>query len=90
MIAEIGKRYRHYKNGLIYTVLTLAHHSETLEELVVYRAEYDSPDFGPHAVWARPRSMFEEQVRHEGVLVPRFTCIDEPNQHKPISTVPEL
>lgn len=77
MKAEIGKQYRHYKNGHTYTVLALARHSETLEELVVYRAEYESPDFGFGAVWARPRAMFEECVTHGGMLVPRFTLINE-------------
>ena len=32
-------RYRHYK-GQEYTVLGVARHSETLEELVVYRQQY--------------------------------------------------
>ncbi len=45
-------RYRHYK-GNEYTVLGTARHSETLEELVVYRQEY-----GEHGLWVRPKQMF--------------------------------
>ena len=45
-------RYRHYK-GNEYTVLDTARHSETLEELVVYRQEY-----GEHGLWVRPKPMF--------------------------------
>ncbi len=59
-------RYRHYK-GKEYTVLGVARHSETLEELVVYRQEY-----GDHSLWVRPRAMFLEEVVLEDRTVPRF------------------
>lgn len=59
-------RYRHYK-GNQYTVLGLARHSETLEELVVYRQEY-----GEHGLWVRPKQMFSEMVKVDGKKVPRF------------------
>lgn len=59
-------RYRHYK-GKEYTVIGLARHSETLEELVVYRQEY-----GDHGLWVRPKQMFMEQVKVDGQEVPRF------------------
>lgn len=73
MKAEIGKRYRHYKNKELYKVIGIARHSETLEEFVIYEALYDSPEFGPHSLWARPRGMFEEDVEYEGMQVPRFS-----------------
>lgn len=59
-------RYRHYK-GNEYTVLGVARHSETLEELVVYRQEY-----GDHGLWVRPARMFLESVERDGRRVPRF------------------
>jgi hypothetical protein len=59
-------RYRHYK-GKEYTVIGVAHHSETEEELVVYRKEYDD-----HGLWGRPLGMFLENVAVSGQLVPRF------------------
>lgn len=59
-------RYRHYK-GNDYTVLGVARHSETLEELVVYRAEY-----GERGLWVRPAAMFGETVMVDGQSVPRF------------------
>jgi len=59
-------RYRHYK-GNEYTVLAVARHSETLEELVVYRQEY-----GDHGLWVRPAVMFAESVMVDGKAVPRF------------------
>ncbi len=49
-------KYRHYK-GKEYEVLEIAHHSETLEPIVVYRALY-----GKQEVWVRPADMWNEQV----------------------------
>ena len=63
-------RYRHYK-GNEYTVLGLARHSETHEELVVYRQEY-----GDHGLWVRPKTMFLETVMVDGQEVPRFQHLD--------------
>ena len=67
---KIGK-YRHFK-GNEYEVLYIAKHSETQEELVVYRALY-----GAGEVWARPKSMWNEQVERDGKTFQRFTYIDE-------------
>ena len=58
--------YRHYK-GNEYTVIGTARHSETLEELVVYRQEY-----GEHGLWVWPKQMFSEAVTVNGQDVPRF------------------
>jgi hypothetical protein len=64
-------RYQHYK-GKFYKVIGVARHSETLEELVVYRALYDSEKFGKNSLWVRPKSMFLERVIVDGRKVPRF------------------
>lgn len=63
-------RYRHYK-GNEYTVVGAARHSETLEELVVYRQEY-----GDRGLWVRPRQMFLETVTSDGRGVPRFQPLE--------------
>ena len=65
-------RYRHSK-GNEYTVLGVPRHSETLEELVVYRQEY-----GDHGLRVRPAAMFAETVMVDGRAVPRFTACDAP------------
>ena len=67
---KLGK-YRHFK-GNEYEALYIAKHSETLEQMVVYRALY-----GEFGIWVRPLSMWEETVIHEGREVKRFTYIGE-------------
>jgi hypothetical protein len=62
----IPGRYRHYK-GHEYIVIGIARHSETMEELVIYRQEY-----GDKALWVRPKQMFLETVEVDGKIVPRF------------------
>ena len=69
-------RYRHYK-GKEYQVIGCACHSETEEEFVVYQALY-----GTQGLWIRPKEMFMEQVRVEGIVVSRFQRIDEPDFHE--------
>ena len=67
---KIGK-YRHFKGGM-YEVIGTAKHSETLEEMVVYRALY-----GEGALWVRSLSMWNETVEYEGKRVPRFSFCEE-------------
>ena len=65
------RRYRHFK-GKEYEVLGVARHSETEEELVVYRALYG--DFG---LWVRPARMWNETVERDGKTYRRFTYLGE-------------
>ena len=67
---KLGK-YRHFK-GKEYEVIALAKHSETMEELVVYRALYDN-----HDIWVRPLKMFCEEVEINGKKIARFEYIDK-------------
>lgn len=64
-------KYVHFK-GNEYEVIGTATHSETLEEMVIYRALY-----GDGGVWVRPASMWSELVEHNGRRVKRFTHVDE-------------
>lgn len=64
-------RYRHFK-GNEYEVLYLAKHSETEEDMVVYRALY-----GERGVWVRPASMWNETVERDGKTYRRFSYIGE-------------
>lgn len=62
----INQTYKHYK-GQHYKVLSIARHSETLEQLVVYQALYGAFD-----IWVRPLNMFLEMVVCNGKPCPRF------------------
>ena len=64
-------RYRRFK-GREYEVIGVAKHSETLEEMVVYRQLY-----GEHGLWVRPASMWEETVERDGKTYKRFTYIGD-------------
>jgi hypothetical protein len=67
-------KYQHYK-GQFYEVIGVARHSETQEELVVYRALYESKEFGNNALWVRSKKMFLEELEVDGQKVPRFKFI---------------
>ena len=64
-------RYRHYK-GNEYEVIGIARHSETEEEMVVYRKLY-----GDGSLWVRPLAMFTEDVPVDGRVVPRFAWVGD-------------
>ncbi|GGX92407.1 DUF1653 domain-containing protein [Vogesella alkaliphila] len=61
--------YRHYKDKL-YQVIGVATHSESGEQLVVYR-----PLYGAGGLWVRPLVMFCETVTVDGRSVPRFALL---------------
>jgi len=71
---KLGK-YQHYK-GKFYEVIGIARHSETLEEFVVYKALYNSEEFGENALWIRPLSMFLEIIEIDGKKIPRFRYLE--------------
>ena len=65
--------YRHYK-GNDYEVIETVRHSETEEELVLYRALY-----GERGLWVRPVEMFLQRVEVDGASLPRFAYLKEPH-----------
>lgn len=64
-------KYRHFK-GNLYEVIGLAHHSETMELMVVYRALY-----GEQGLWVRPAAMWNETVDKANYHGPRFVPVEE-------------
>jgi len=63
--------YEHYK-GERYEVLFIVKHSETLEDMVVYKKLY-----GDFSLWVRPLGMFTEEVEVNGKKVPRFEFVED-------------
>lgn len=66
--------YQHTKTGRMYRVHTLAKHSETQEDMVVYEALYENPIA---QFWVRPKTLFEGIIDLDGKKVPRFVCVNE-------------
>ena len=67
--------YEHYKGGKV-KVIKIANHSETLEKFVVYEALYECRTYGKGSIWIRPLAMFQESVKVDGKLIPRFKFIE--------------
>lgn len=68
---KLGK-YRHYKQKE-YEVIGVARHSETMEDMVIYKPLYKSDS----EFWVRPLAMFIENVEVDGKIMPRFEYIGE-------------
>ena len=74
--AITGHKYRHYKKEtMVYTVVeSNALDCESVEPLVVYRSEYETPDHPKGTLWVRAREDFESKVTlADGTVVDRFT-----------------
>ena len=69
-MVELGY-YRHFK-GNIYEVIANALHSETEEEMVVYRSRD-----GDQGIWVRPMSMWCEVIERDGETLQRFEKVNE-------------
>ena len=65
---KLGK-YRHFK-GNMYEVLGFAKNSESLEEMVIYKALY-----GDGEIWVRPASLWNETVERDGKIFKRFEFV---------------
>lgn len=78
------KLYQHYKNKP-YEYIDIVKHSETLEEMVLYRTRYENPN---GELWVRPKKMFFETVDKDGKTIPRFQHI--PLELKKIEHVGEI
>ena len=66
----VGRTFRHFK-GNLYRLEGFAKDSETLEEMVVYRALY-----GERGLWVRPAKMFFETVERDGKTMKRFELVE--------------
>ncbi len=67
----IGREFVHFKGGH-YRLEGFAKDSETLEEMVVYRALY-----GEGGLWVRPATMFFETIERDGRTMKRFAPVED-------------
>lgn len=67
----IGCEFVHFK-GRHYRLEGFAKDSETLEEMVVYRALY-----GEGGLWVRPAKMFFETIARDGKTMKRFELVED-------------
>ena len=67
----IGREFVHFKGGH-YRLEGFAKDSETLEEMVVYRALY-----GDGGLWVRPAKMFFETIERDGRTMKRFEPVED-------------
>ena len=67
----VGREFRHFK-GNLYRLEGFAKDSETLEEMVVYRALY-----GDGGLWVRPAKMFFETIERDGKTMKRFELLED-------------
>ena len=68
---RVGRTFRHFK-GNRYRLEGFAKDSETLEEMVVYRALYGEGD-----IWVRPAKMFFETIERDGRTMKRFEPVED-------------
>ena len=80
-IPKAQEIYRHFK-GNLYQIVTIAEHTETGEQMVVYQAMY-----GERGVWVRPKSMFEEVIERNGKIFRRFSPISAEEAEKIINNM---
>ena len=66
-----GDIVRHFK-GNRYEILYIAKDSETMEDMVVYRALY-----GEGGLWVRPAKMFFETIERDGKTMKRFELLED-------------
>ena len=67
----VGRVFLHFK-GKQYRLEGFAKDSETLEDMVVYRAIY-----GEGGLWVRPTKMFFETIERDGRKMKRFELVED-------------
>ena len=77
-MVKTGEKYKHFK-GKSYEVVAVARDCEDPEkEVVVYRALYDSDDFGYGQIWIRDLDDFcGDKVFEDGRKVKRFVKVGD-------------
>lgn len=72
---KLGK-YKHFK-GKDYDVIGIAKDCENLNDIVIYKSLYDSPEFKKGTLWTRPLKNFIETIDRDGKTFKRFEFVGE-------------
>jgi hypothetical protein len=73
---KAGQKWANYKHpDRLYEIVGVAKHSETLEDLVIYKALY-AADYPMGQIWVRPKKMFLEELEKDGKKVLRFRLVE--------------
>jgi hypothetical protein len=67
-------QYQHFK-GKYYEVIAVGKDCETLEDTVIYKALYQTEHFPMGQVWTISLDNFVEEVKIEGIKIPRFKYV---------------
>ena len=59
------KEIEQIPNIYVYEIVGIATHSETRDQLVIYKALYDKDQAGNYKMYARPLEMFMSEVDHK-------------------------
>jgi len=82
--------YRNFRGKLfVVEPENLVHHSETTQEMIVYRALFSMKDFGQNSLWVLPKDLFLSQVTVAGEKIPRFQYLEKEQQDVHLSEVAE-
>lgn len=88
MKANPGYFYKHYKHdpsidkyNYVYQVVNIGFHTETEEEVVIYRPLYEAHVYKHGKMYyVRPREMFEKSIEKEGKVIERFTLVTDADE----------
>ena len=83
----VGQVWSHYKHpNLYYKIIAIGTNTESLEEMVVYQALFESEKWGPNKIWIRPLKMWFDKININGKEVSRFTLIQDVENNEPTSS----
>jgi len=82
---KVGAIYEHFKSTetkpMHYEVIAIARDCENPESLhVIYKALYETPNFGKNSIWSRQYERFAEKITINGIEKDRFKEIEQPKK----------
>lgn len=60
-----------------YQLIDLTKDSDTMQDMVTYKALYITEDFGKHMRWSKLKKEFFKDIEIDGKKIPRFIFVGE-------------